>query len=256
MSLAYSQTYKVELEVFEGPLDLLLHLIKKHDVDILDIPVTLVLDQYMNYINLMEEMNIDLAGDFLLMASELAHIKSKMLLPKQEQGDLEEEEEDPRSELIKRLLEYQRYKEAATELTQRPMLGRDVFHQAGSAELLEPEEEIVEVELFSLISCFYEMLQKAPAKTVHEVSGESISVTDRIYEIMDGLKEKEMVAFFSLFENDKTRPQMILTFLAVLEMTRLKMLKITQAESLGEIYLKPHFENAKVEDVAGKVTIQ
>lgn len=256
MNLAYSQPYKVELEVFEGPLDLLLHLIRKHDLDILDIPIALVLEQYMNYLNIMEEMNIDVAGDFLLMASELAHIKSKMLLPHQEQSEIDEEGEDPRSELIRRLLEYQRYKEAAEELTQRPMLGRDVFHQAGSAEGLEPEEETVEVELFSLISCFYELLQKAPAKTIHEVSGERISVTDRIYEIMAELKEKDMVLFSSLFENDKTRPQMIITFLAILEMTRLKMLQITQAEALGEIYLKPHFEGAKVEDVAGNVTIQ
>src|SRR5262249_14415208 len=122
MTLETQSDYKVDLEVFEGPLDLLLHLIKKNDVDILDIPITLILEQYMEYLNLLDELNIDLAGDFLLMASELTHLKSKLLLPDHAEGEEEEEGGDPRAELIRRLLEYQRYKEAATALVSRPML--------------------------------------------------------------------------------------------------------------------------------------
>lgn len=256
MSLDFHHPYKVDLEVFEGPLDLLLHLIKKNDVDILDIPVSLILEQYMNYLNLMEEMNIDLAGDFLLMASELAHIKSKMLLPSYDQEDAEEEGEDPRSDLIQRLLEYQRYKEAAQELSGRPMLGRDTFGHGVYHEDVDDEEGPMEVDLFSLISCFYEILEKAPKKTVHEIHGERISVTDRIYEIMAAFKDHEMIEFSRLFEGELTRERLILTFLAVLEMTRLKLLNITQTEARGEIYLRPSFESADIKDIAGNVTIQ
>ena len=256
MSLEFHHPYKVELEVFEGPLDLLLHLIRKNDVNILDIPVSLILEQYMSLLDLMDEMNIDLAGDFLLMASELAHIKSKMLLPDQG-ADIEEEEgEDPRSDLIKRLLEYQRYKEAAQELSERPMLGRDVFHQGVYQEDVDEEDSPMDADLFSLINCFYEMLKKVPQGKAHEITGERISVTDRIYEIMDLLKEKEMVEFSKLFEGVVARDHMIVTFLAILEMGRLKMLGITQTEKAGEIYLKPNFESVDVKTLEGNVTIQ
>jgi len=250
------QPYKVDLEVFEGPLDLLLHLIKKNDVDIVDIPITLVLEQYMGYLGLLEELNIDLAGDFLLMASELAHIKSKMLLP--DQGTEEEEEDsDPRADLIRRLLEYQRYKEAAEALVKRPMLGRDVFTSSKVAEDFEDEEEgPLEVDLFNLISCFYEMLKKVPKTVIHEVHAERVSVTERIYELMDLLRTQTMVEFTRLFENDRTREKLIVTFLAILEMTRLKMLKINQSQNYGEIYLVPSFENAEVQNLEENVTLQ
>jgi segregation and condensation protein A len=248
--------YKVDLDVFEGPLDLLLHLIKKSDLDILDIPIHLILEQYLQYLNLMEEMNIDLAGDFLLMASELAHIKSKMLLPDHEQSAEDEAGEDPRGDLIKRLLEYQRYKEAAQDLLIRPMLGRDVFGQGKYQEEGDESESPMEVDLFSLIHCFYEILDKAPKGTVHQVHAERISVTDRIYEIMAQLKDMEVAAFSSLFEGQTTRERLIVTFLAILEMARMKMLKITQAEERSEIYLKPSFETAEVQDIAGNVTLQ
>ena len=176
MSLALHHPYKVDLEVFEGPLDLLIHLIKKNDVDILDIPIALVLEQYMEYIGLMEEMNIDLAGDFLLMASELALIKSRMLLPQDAQVDEIEEGEDPRSELIQRLLEYQRYKEAAQELIERPMLGRDVFLTNNPDIEVESEEEApIEADLFQLLSSFHKILQKAPKQKIHEVHAERIN---------------------------------------------------------------------------------
>lgn len=256
MTLEFHHPYKVDLEVFEGPLDLLLHLIKKNDVDIFHIPISVVLEQYMDYLGVIEEMNIDLAGDFLLMASELAHIKSKLLLPADEQGEEEDDGDDPRSDLIQRLLEYQRYKEAAQELLARPMLGRDVFQQGVPFEDVDEEEESMEVDLFQLISCFYDILKTVPKSTLHEVAADRISVTDRIYEIMAALKDCEMMEFTKLFDGQLTRQRMIVTFLAVLEMVRLKMLKITQSERMGEIYCRPSFEAADVQEIAGNVTIQ
>jgi segregation and condensation protein A len=136
------------------------------------------------------------------------------------------------------------------------MLGRDVFGQGKYQEEGEEEESPMEVDLFSLIHCFYQILDKAPKGTIHEVHAERISVTDRIYEIMAQLKDIEVAAFSSLFEGQSTRERLIVTFLAILEMTRLKMLKITQAEEHGEIYIKPAFETAEVHDIAGKVTLQ
>lgn len=254
--LPANDPYKVDLEVFEGPLDLLLHLIRKNDVDILDIPVAFILEQYMSHLELMEELNIDLAGDFLLLASELLHIKSKMLLPDIEDAEAEDELSDPRSDLVRRLLEYQRYKEAAQELIQRPMLGRDVFTQAVVIDEVEAEEEPVEADLFHLISSFYELLKKAPKKTVHEVQVERVSVTERIYELMDFLREKPMVEFTRLFEGATTRDRLIVTFLAILEMARLKMLQVTQSEACGEIYLVPSFEAVDVQSLGDNVTLQ
>jgi segregation and condensation protein A len=256
MTVELNHPYKIDLEVFEGPLDLLLHLIKKSELDIINIPISLILDQYMEHLSLMEELNIDLAGDFLLMASELAHIKSRMLLPVDEQSeDSEADGEDPRAELIRRLLEYQRYKDAARELSERPMLGRDVFQHGVPHEDFD-EEESLEADLFQLLSCFHELLQNAPKHTVHQVRGELLSVTDRIYEIMAMMKEKEVVEFRSLFETDPGREAMIVTFLAILEMGRLKMLKITQTEERREIYLRPCFESVEITDLAGSVTLQ
>ncbi|MDL1872935.1 segregation/condensation protein A [Deltaproteobacteria bacterium PRO3] len=248
--------YKVDLEVFEGPLDLLLHLIKKNDVDIIDIPISLILEQYMEYLNLLEELNIDLAGDFLLMASELAHIKSKLLLPDHDKGEEDEEGEDPRAELIRRLLEYQRYKEAANALAARPMLGRDVFAHGMTPDPIEEEEAPVEVDLFQLISCFYEMLKKAPKTTVHEVRVERVSVTERIYELMDKMRGQSMLEFRQLFDGQATRGGLIVTFLAVLEMVRMKVLQVTQSQTYGEIYLVPAFEGADLQNLEANVTIQ
>jgi Uncharacterized conserved protein len=256
MSLAMESAYKVDLEMFEGPLDLLLHLIRKNDVDILDIPVTLLLEQYLEYLNLLEELNIDLAGDFLLMASELAHIKSKLLLPDTGEEGAAEEEGDPRAELVRRLLEYQRYKEAAEILVKRPMLGRDVFTQGHPPDDFEAEAEPVEVDVFQLVSCFSEILKKAPKKTIHEVQVERVSVTERIYELMDRLREQKMVEFSTLFEGEVTRERLIVTFLAILEMSRLKLLQVQQSANCGEIYLLPSFESAELQNLGEQVTLQ
>lgn len=230
--------YHINLELFEGPLDLLLHLIKKNDLDISDIPVTLILEQYMEYLGLLEELDIDFAGEFILMASELAHIKSRTLLSRDDDG---EEEADPRTDLASRLARYQQFKRAAQFLSMRPILNRDVFKRppAQKEEEAEKEKEIfVEVSPFALLTAFGEILKKAPEKSVHEVEGDRVSVTDRIYQIVELLKNSENISFESLFQNAETKSGLIVTFLAVLEMARLNMVRICQTDPFGMIWVR------------------
>jgi segregation and condensation protein A len=225
-----SESYKVKLPIFEGPLDLLLHLIRKNDVQISDIPITAVLEQYVDYLSLMQELNIDMAGEFIFMAAELAHIKSKLLLP-DSRAEEDEEGEDPRADLVRRLLEYQRYKEAAAELIRRPMLGREIFVRPSSSEE-EPGEESLEADVFKLISAFNDVLKKLKPEQYHQVVVERLSVTERIYELLEHLKKSKSITFESLFEGflTPTKAQFVVTFLAVLELVRLKLVRVWQSE--------------------------
>lgn len=237
-----AEKLQINLQLFEGPLDLLLYLIRKNDLNVYDIPVALILDQYLAYLDLLKELNVDLAGEFILLASELAHIKSRMLL--HEPDDEEPEGEDPRANLVARLLEYQKYKRAANWLNQRPVLFRDVFTRTKSAEELAeeetnaPEPELLAVDPFNLIQVFQDILKKVPQKTLHEIEADRISITDRIYSILDHLKNVESVTFESLFEGTQARSGVVVTFLAILEMARLKMIKIQQMEINGAIWVK------------------
>jgi len=231
----FSENYKVKLPIFEGPLDLLLHLIKKNDVDPSNIPITELLNQYMEYVGLLQELNIDMAGEFILMAAELAHIKSKTLLPNPQAEA--EEGEDPRAELARRLMEYQRFKDAAQALNQRALLGRDVFLRTPSDEETELPEGPLEGDSFKLLSAFNDVLKRLKPEKVHEVLVERLSVTERIYEILGRLKELKSLEFESLFEGHTTKAQCVVTFLAVLELARLKMATTYQSEPLGPIHL-------------------
>lgn len=235
-------SYSVNLQVFEGPMDLLIHLIRKNDLNIYDIPVALILDQYLEYLEVMRELDIDLAGEFILMASELSHIKSKMLLHRE--GDEEEEGDDPRADLIARLLEYQQYKLAARWLLARPLLARDVFKRPDidQPEDLEPEEAPLEVEPFVLLNAFNEILKKIPKGKHHTVETERISVTERIYQIMDLLKGEDSVAFESFFAGEIRRSDVVITFLAILEMGKLKMIQIYQTDRFGPIRVRRKIE--------------
>ncbi len=224
--------YRVDLEAFEGPLDLLLHLVREEKVDIGNIPIAKVLDQYLSYIELMEELNIDLSGEFILMASELAWIKSRMCLPIEELSeDATDTGQDPRAELIRRLLEYQRYKEAAQTIAKRPMLNRDVFLQ-GVDQVPELDDAPMEVDLSNLVTLFSQILAKAPKRLSHEVMPSSMSVTERIYEIVDFFKTRghNSLVFQELFSSEHTRSMLIISFLAVLEMCKLKLLRIHQVD--------------------------
>jgi len=234
--------YRVELPVFEGPLDLLLHLIRKHEIDIFDIPIALITDKYLAYINWMQALNLDVAGEFLVMASTLAHIKSRMLLPSGE-GDEEEEEEeiDPREELVRRLLEYQRYKEAAEELRQRPILNRDVFTHGTSTEVPKDQSEespFSEVSVFKLIEALDRAMRKAKRRVSHDIIVERISIVDRIHELADKLLQRGEVTFEELFDEDMTKMLVIVTFMALLEMTRLRMVRLHQADGSEVIYVR------------------
>ncbi len=235
--------YTIRTESFEGPFDLLLHLIKKNEIDIYNIPIAAITRQYLDYLDLMQELNLDVAGEFLVMASTLIQIKSRMLLPvpvDEEAG--EQEEVDPRAELVARLLEYQKYKEAAASLYQREVLGRDTFNRDFPApELAEIDdgEQPLEVELFELMDAFRKVLAAVPTKTFHEVGAEGLSIADRINELLLLLQGVETALFEDMFIGSASREEVIVTFLAILELCRLKMIKLAQAQSFGSIWIIP-----------------
>ena len=251
--------YTIRTESFEGPFDLLLHLIKKNEIDIYNIPIAAITRQYLDYLDVMQELNLDIAGDFLVMASTLIQIKSRMLLPitvDEETG--EEEVADPRAELVARLLEYQKYREAAITLGQRELLGRDVFARSFMApELAEaaPEEEILEVELFDLIEAFRRVLAAVPVEAFHEVGAEGPSIADRINELLLLLQGTESAGFEEMFIGSATREEVIVTFLAILELCRLKMVRLAQAQSFGKIWIIPVLLDTGG-DAAGEVEIE
>jgi segregation and condensation protein A len=226
--------YAVKLPAFEGPLDLLLHLIRQNEVEITDIPVAQIADQYLSYLEMMRELQLDVAAEYLVMAATLALIKSRMLLP----PDGEEEELeglDPRAELVARLLEYQRYKEAAELLGRRRLLGRDVFDARGAEPKPVPDaQREIEVGLFELLEAFRQVLDRADEdETVHEVdlTTESFTVRERVIDIMSTLERVESLEFAALFTGSAgapSRPLVVASFLAILELARLQAIRIYQ----------------------------
>lgn len=240
-SLFTEPAYSVRLDSFEGPLDLLLHLIRKNEVNIYDIPISDITRQYLEYLRLMKELNLEVAGEFLVMASTLLQIKSKMLLPVYDEEEGEEEEEDPRAELVRRLLEYQKYKDAAAELAERLLLGRDIFARKFPApELADaaPDEEPLDAEMFQLVEAFRQLLARIPADSFHGVAADTISVADRINHVLGFMLEREIASFDELFEGEElTREVLVATFLALLELCRLKTLRVIQKERYGAIWL-------------------
>ncbi|MFQ5735804.1 MAG: segregation and condensation protein A [Thermodesulfobacteriota bacterium] len=225
--------YNIKLDIFEGPLDLLLHLIKRNEVDIYDIPIALITGQYLEYIDMMKEMNLDMAGEFLVMAATLVHIKSKMLLPPDESA-VEEEDDglDPRDELVKRLLEYQRYKEAARELSDKTLLGRDVFARGPNVSLegLDQDVGFANVSVFELMEALKVILARAPKEKGIELTVERFKIADKINHVMETLGRTQSATFTSLFPDGATRGEVIVTFLAVLELAKLLMIKIHQTD--------------------------
>lgn len=238
--------YAIKLDIFEGPLDLLLYLIKKNEIDIYNIPVALITEQYLQYLKMIKSLNLDLAGEYLVMASTLIHIKSRMLLPEPEEP--EEEEEDPRAELVRQLLEYQAFKEAAANLSQRPILERDVFTRAAflpeEIEKLPPgEEELVEISIFELIEAFHRLVTRIDKKELLEIDLEKMSVTDIINDILERLTNEKNMTFEELLGERKERWRVIYTFLALLELIKLKMVKAYQTSAFGVIRIFPAVES-------------
>ena len=229
--------YPVKLANFEGPLDLLLHLIRKHEINIYDIPIVVVTKQYLDYIDLMQELNLDVAGDFLVMAATLIHIKSRTLLPRTDPTQ-EDPDEDPREALMRRLLEHQKYKAAAELLHERETLRSAQWTRPDgpiteiAGEAPEPE---VEVDLFSLISAFRAVVERAKHRPKVYLPAEQIPIEDRIEQLMTRLSETEACGFEDLFADVQTRAGLIVTFLALLEMIRLELVRVFQAGSVGPI---------------------
>ncbi len=232
--------YTVQLPNFEGPLDLLLHLIQQHELDILDIPIAFITEKYVEYILLMQELNIDIASEYLVMAATLAHIKSKTLLPSapDDQDDSDELELDPRTELVRRLLEYQKYKLVAENLSQRSVFGRDVFARGLPAPQAEGTAPLAQLSLFKLLDAFQGVLTRAKTVIDHEIELDRLSITDRINQLADRLRERARLSFEDLFEGQHTRAELIVTFLALLEMTRLRMTRLLQESPLAPLVVE------------------
>ena len=229
----------VKLPIFEGPLDLLVHLVKKNEYDIFDIPILQVTEQYIAYIDLMKSLNLDVAGDFLVMAATLMRIKARMLLPPSDEGD-EDEGEDPREELARQLAEYMRYKQAAEELGDAEQLGRELFaRKFTSDDLAEAaaQEGRLEVSIFELIDAFGKMIKERRIDMPHEVIAERVSVAQRINEVLDRMREKGAVTFLELFEKDASKIDLIVTFLALLEIMRLSLARAYQSAEFAEIHI-------------------
>jgi segregation and condensation protein A len=231
-------SYRVSLEVFEGPLDLLLHLVKKAEVDIYDIPVARVTDQYLQYLGLLEEMNLDVAGEYLVMAATLTHLKSRMLLPPSE-DDAEEPDEDPRAALVQQLVEYQRFREAALALGERPVLTRDVYRRTPAEPERSPDEgvRISDVTTADLLEAFREALARAGRERFHEIVTEEISVAECVDLILRRLGADGSLRFRDLFAGAVSRRRMVATFLALLELIKRQAIRARQEDPCGEILL-------------------
>lgn len=244
--------YRVQLEVFEGPLDLLLHLVKKNELQLADVPTAKITEQYVEYLEMMESLSLDVAGEYLVMAATLLLIKSRTLLPSDE-GEAPEED-DPRIDLVRQLQEYQRYREAALTLAERPMLQRDVFARA-PLNLVDPDDPAtkprddgppnVRVSMWQLLDAMRGVLSRLEPEPVHEVAVEKISLRDRTRFLLTRLQSQPKLRFDSLFDADRTRLQVIVTFLALLELMKMGAAAAVQEEALGPIVIE-----LKVEDVA------
>lgn len=231
-------SYKIKLDIFEGPLDLLLYLVKKDHLNICDIPIAAVTEQYLQYIELMRFLDLNIAGEFLVMASTLIHIKSRMLLPPEPVPEgAAQEEEDPRAELISKLLEYEKYKEAAELLRQKEVNRQNIFTRAPiSMQASEASGEVYfEASLFDLISAFSKALKDIPKELFYEVIKDEWTVEEKIHDLLHLFLNKSVVCLSELFAMAKNKLELVVTFLAVLELIRLKEIIIAQKETFGEV---------------------
>jgi segregation and condensation protein A len=230
------EPYRVRLtDIFEGPMDLLVHLIKKNEITVTDIPIALVTEQYLQYLEWMDAMNVEYAAEFVVLAATLTHIKSRMLLPvhREEEG----EDEDPRQEIVRPLVEYLKLKSAAEKLAERPLLGEDTFTRSIKAADIDVsgDEEIVKIGLFELIDAFQKILSALPEKARLEFAADTISVKERISQIADMLEERGSLTFYELFSENPDKSEIIVTFLALLEMVKLALIRIIQHVNSGII---------------------
>ena len=227
---------EVFLEAFEGPLDLLLYLIRRQNIDILDIPVAEISKQYVRYIELMKEMQFELAGEYLVMAATLAEIKSRMLLPRS--SDAEEEEDDPRAELVRRLQEYERYKQAAEDIDSLERMERDVLAAEADAGERHVVTKLPEITLKELLIVFKEALERSTMFAHHHVRREPLSVRERMSQVLVNLESERYIDFVKLFDPKEGRVGVTVTFLAILELLKEALIDVVQAESFGPIHVR------------------
>jgi segregation and condensation protein A len=226
---------EVLLETFEGPLDLLLYLIKRKNLDILNIPIAEITRQYIGYIDLMQVLRIELAADYLLMAAMLAEIKSRLLLPRAEDG--EEDEDDPRAELIRRLQEYEAFRNAAQDLEALPRMQRDTFQVDVATDHISAVKREPNVDLEQVLLAFQDVLRRMEQSAHHQIILEPLSVRDRMSSILEHLKHGSLLPFFSLFDSREGRSGIVVSFLAILELAREGLVEIIQSEPFGEIQI-------------------
>jgi len=237
---ALDPNFRIELPNFEGPLDLLLHLIRKHELEILDLPISFITDKYLEYLGLMQNLNLDVASEYLVMAATLAHIKSKTLLPRppEDQDDDELDEHDPRAELIRRLLEYQKYKTVAADLGDRAIAGRDVFSRGTPPPTADGPAPLAQVSVFKLLDALKKIAERVNATISLEVDAERMSIQERIGGLVDLLRERRRCRFDELFEDVSTSYDLVVTFLALLEMAKMRLASIYQTDHEEPIYLE------------------
>lgn len=245
--------YQVKLEAFTGPMDLLLHLIRKHKINIYDIPIALIARQYLEYLSLMKTLNLSLAGEFLVMAATLLHIKSRMLLPKEDIPDSEEEDGlDPRIELVRQLVEYEQFKDAAASLVDRQRMWQESFLREPLPPPIQPvvseEEEWIgeDLQLFDLLSALQEVLERTTPTGFVELTRENWTVQERIQAILERLEVESTIPFDQLFDRQLSRPLVITTFLALLELVRMNLVRLFQGEWFGTIHVSRRFVPAGV----------
>ncbi len=240
--------YKIKLDIFEGPLDLLLYLVKREHLNISDIPIAVVTEQYLAYLELMQLLDLNIAGEFLVMAATLMQIKSRMLLPKDEIEKQEQEEVDPREELVQRLLEYQKFKEIASELRHREQEQQDQFRRRAGAAVscdgTSPTEEVYfEANIFDLINAFTQVLKEIPKELFYEVIKDEFTVEQKIHDILHLLINKEVLILSQLFSLAKNKLETVATFLAVLELIHLREIVVRQKGLFGDIEIIRNLNN-------------
>ena len=234
------QALEVFLDAFEGPLDLLLYLIRRQNLDVLDIDVAQITEQYMRYVELMDAMQFELAAEYLLMAAMLAEIKSRMLLPRS--SEVEEEEEDPRANLVRRLQEYERFKKAAEDLEAMPRLERELWQASAAPPDLRLERPLPEVDMREVLLALGEVLRRAEMYASHQIQMESLSTRERMSQVLETLTAGGFVPFVSLFKPEEGRLGVVVTFLALMELMKESLIELVQTEGFGSIHIKAKSE--------------
>jgi segregation and condensation protein A len=231
---------EVFLEAFEGPLDLLLYLIRRQNVDILDIDIAVITEQYMQYVELMDAMQFELAAEYLLMAAMLAEIKSRMLLPRS--NEVDDDEEDPRATLVRRLQEYERFKKAAEDMATLPRVERDTWVGSAEPPVMESTKPLPQVNLQDLVIAFSEVLKRADLYESHQIKRESLSTRERMADVLQALQEQEFCSFDSLYKVEEGRLGVVVTFLAILELIKESLVDIVQSDEFAPIHIKARSE--------------